>query len=339
VSSRLKKILQNVFFLLLAAALVYWAFSGNVDTESVWTEIKSSKFEWIGVAVLIMLLSHWARALRWVLLLEAMGKKVPTKHSFFAVMSGYLINSVTPRMGELARCALLKKTDDIPIEKSLGTVVTERVFDLLTTLIVLLIAIMVQYELIQDLLESQLKNAQFPPWLIPAVLVIGILSFLLFVRIFNRHKEKYTEHKVLGKIIAFLDGLIEGAKSISKLKKPGLFLVLTALIWVFYLLVGWMLFYALPSTELLGAKAALTTLLLGVLAVIIPTPSGAGTLHVLIPAGLALYGIDKSDGVAYATLSHGLQTVVFILVGGISIFLSSRISKQKKNEAPESHIA
>jgi uncharacterized protein (TIRG00374 family) len=339
VSPTFRKILQNSFFLLLAVGLVYWAFSGNVDTKSVWNEIKNSKLQWIGVAVIIMLLSHWARALRWVLLLEAMGKKVPVRHSFLAVMAGYLINSVTPRMGELARCALLKKTDDMAVERSLGTVVTERVFDLLTTLIVFLIAVLVQYDLIQGLLENQLQNASFPPWIIPAVLVIGILSFLLFVRIFNRHKEKYTEHKVLGKIIAFLDGLIEGAKSISKLKKPGLFLVLTALIWVFYLLVGWMLFYALPSTELLGAKAALTTLLLGVLAVIIPTPSGAGTLHVLIPAGLALYGIDKSDGVAYATLSHGLQTVVFILVGGISIFLSSRISKQKKNEAPESHIA
>jgi glycosyltransferase 2 family protein len=315
-----KKILKKLLYPTVAILLVLWVYN-KVQPNEVLADLKGANYFWVALAALAGLFSHFIRAVRWKLLIEPMGYKARVRTSFYAVMVGYTVNYATPRVGEVVRCALKSKTDDIPVDKLVGTVFTERVFDLLVTLLVTIIAVFSQYQLIEDFVMKALNSAEGSGtgklYILGGLALAGIAGLLVYLWL----KKRENNPLLIQKVIDFLDGLFEGAKSIFKLKRPWLFLLYTVIIWLMYFLVSYLIFFALDGTSHLGLDAAVTTLIVATFAVIIPAPGGLGSFHYFVPQGLLLYGINISLGTSYAIISHGSQMLMILIAGGLSMLM------------------
>ena len=278
------------------------------------SDLKGANYFWVALAALAGLFSHFIRAVRWKLLIEPMGYKARVRTGFYAVMVGYTVNYATPRVGEVVRCALKSKTDDVPVDKLVGTVFTERVFDVLVMLLVTMIAVFSQYQLIEDFVLKTLNSAEGSGtgelYILGGLVVAGIAGLFVYLWL----KKRSNNPPLIQKIIDFIAGLLEGAKSIFKLKRPWLFLFYTGVIWLMYFLVSYLIFFALDGTSHLG-------LIVATFAVIIPAPGGLGSFHYFVPQGLLLYGINISLGTSYAIISHGSQMLMIFIAGGLSMLM------------------
>jgi glycosyltransferase 2 family protein len=320
VNPRLKKVLTKLLYPLVAVLLIIWVYH-KVQPEEVLDDLKGANYFWVVLAAVAGLFSHFIRAVRWKLLIEPLGYKARVKTGFYSVMVGYTVNYATPRVGEVVRCALKSKTDDIPVDKLVGTVFTERVFDVLVTLLITVIAVFSQYNLIEDFVTKSLNsagdNGSTKLLLLVGLVIVGLVGLIIYFWL----KRRTNNPPIIQKVLGFIDGLFEGAKSIFKLKRPWLFLFYTGLIWLMYFLVSYLVFFALDGTSHLGLDAAVTTLIVATFAVIIPAPGGLGSFHYFVPQGLVLYGIDVSLGTSYAIISHGSQMLMIFVTGGISMLM------------------
>ncbi len=337
-SNQTKKIVQLLLVILIGSFFIYYSFKGT-DWSDLFTKISEAKIGWLILGMAISLTSHWLRAYRATLLYDAMNYKVGTKNSLYAVLIGYMMNYFIPRAGELSRCASLSKTDNLPVEKSLGSVVTERIVDMVLLIIILGGIFLLQFDMIVGFIESASSNTNTTaskssfPWKIVILTALVILSFILYFI-----KDKLLKLPLFIRIFKLLQGFSDGLLSIRHLKNPGLFIILSVLIWVGYILMMYFCLFSLESTSNLTFSDCLTVFTIGTIGVVLPAPgAGAGTYHFFVMQSLMLFGVAKEDGLAYATLVHGLQMIVLIFLGlaasGI-IYLG-----QKKNEQIKPNIS
>lgn len=322
--------LTKYLFPLIAIGLIFWVYK-TINPEEILISLKGANYLWVVLAMLAGLISHFVRAVRWKLLIEPMGYEVGVKTSFYAVMIGYMVNYVTPRMGEVARCALKSRTDKIPVDKLVGTVFTERVFDVLVMALITLFGFLSQYNLIMEFL-SRYSDSSANNTVKILVLVALVVMGLAGLFIYNKLRKRENNPPVIEKVLGFIAGLLDGAKTIFKLKRPFLFLFYTFIIWLMYFLVSYLIFFALDGTSHLGLDAAVTTLVVATAAVIIPAPGGLGSFHYFVPRGLVLYGIDLTLGTSYAIISHASQMLMIFIFGGISMLLTGFLQKGKNDE-------
>jgi uncharacterized protein (TIRG00374 family) len=315
----LKKVIQYLVILLVGGGFMYYVFKDQNWAE-LWQKIATANLWWLSLGLLVSIFSHWLRAYRAVLMYDAMNYKIKTSNSFYAVLIGYMMNYFIPRAGEVARCATLNKSDNLPVEKSLGSVVTERIFDVIIMLFLLGLVFLIQFNLIWDFIQKALANNQtqaatnsFPIKLI----LLGLIVIMAAVAFVLRNKIK--THPLFSKILVVLKGFTDGLLSIKNVKKPYLFVLLSISIWACYILMMYFCFFALQSTEHLNFAACLTVFAIGSIGVALPAPgAGAGTYHYFISQSLLLFGVASVDGVAYATMVHGAQMVLLITLGLIS---------------------
>lgn len=324
-------VVKTLVFLAIGIALLYWAFH-KMDMSEVLSALKNANYTWVLAAFLCGVLSHLSRAIRWRYLLEPMGYQVSVKHSFLAVMSGYLMNYIVPRLGEVSRCAMVNRTDKVPFEKLIGTVVVERIVDLLMTALISAAILFTQYDLLAGFISN--LTGSTPGYglifLAVAILIVLLAVFLLILK----NRAALSKNPVMAKLFAFWDGILEGLTSILSLKKVGRFLFHSFFIWTMYFMMSWLVFYSIPGTSMLGIKAGLTVLLAGTLAIIIPVPGGVGTFHTIVPAALLLYGVSEVDGLTYALISHSTQMLMIFLIGGISLFWGGAIARKNLTLLP-----
>ncbi len=332
-TKKVKTFINTVVFLILGAALFYWALSKE-DTSSLITEIKSADITFILLSMLCGILSHLARALRWKLLLTPMGYKAKTANSFHAVILGYLVNMALPRVGEITRPAVLSKLENIPFNKLMGTVLIERIVDLFITLLIAISIFFIQFDIIYDFAASLFADTSSSNAILYGIItLVGILALYLIYRF--RHW--FYNLPIIKKFKDFIEGMLDGVRTIFKLEQKGLFIFYSIFIWVMYFFMPYFVLFALDGTSHLGASASLTVLLFGTAAMIVPVPGGVGTFEVMVPAGLALYGIGSLVGSSYALITHAIQFIVIIGVGVISIiYFIVKSQKIKKNNALES---
>lgn len=317
----LKNILKFILFLSLGFILLSWAFS-NMNLKKLFWDIKNANLFWVIIAMICGLLSHLARALRWNLLLKPIGYHAKAANSFYSVIIGYFSNYLVPRLGEVTRCATLAKTDKIPIEKLLGTVFIERIVDLIITAIITLLIVVLQFELltgfynnsILPLIQFESGNSSNLKFIIAAF----IFSITLFIFIFRKNIKKL---KFYSKIINMIKGFSEGIKSIYKLEKPLVFIAYSLFIWLMYFATAYFTFFTYLPTSKLDISAGMMVLFLGTVSIIMPIPGGIGVFHKLIGAGLVLYGVEESDGITYATISHAVQMILIFFTGLISMLI------------------
>lgn len=327
----IKNILQYSLITIIGAWFLYFVFKGSNWTE-LGEKLQQADYNWIGLGLIIAMLSHYLRGLRAVMVYETMGYKVPVRNSVMAVLVGYMMNYIIPRAGELSRCAALNKTDGMPVEKSLGTVVAERAFDLLILLLLLLFIFMVNFGMISAFLEQQVGDSQgqgesLPWWKnikILALLLLGTTAVFLFL-----FRKKLLQHKLAQKLMHMLKGFSEGLLSIRHVKKPWLFVLYSVLIWLCYVLMMYFCLFSMQATSHISFSGCLTIFAIGTIGVVIPAPAaGAGTYHFAVMQSLKLYGVAEADGIAYATLVHGVQMILLLALGAIASLII--LSSQKK---------
>ncbi|MEY2792775.1 MAG: hypothetical protein RJA76_767 [Bacteroidota bacterium] len=322
----MKSTIKYLFSTLLAIALLYWAFSSsNLSWNDLSQTLASANYTWVGLSIIISIIAHYLRAIRWNQLLAVMHYKPGTIRTFSAVLIGYFANFIIPRMGEVSRCGSLQKTAEIPFEKSFGTVITERIVDLLCLAIVLGINLLIEFE--------PLKNYLFPNLHLPGNSILIAFAILLFISVLLVRKYKNSfflyvnSKKESSKIIKLLIGWIDGIKSILLVKNPLLFILYSIGIWLCYYLNAYILLLAFPESMSLGLGAAVTILVMGSFGMTMPTQGGIGAYHSLVGSTLVYYGIQKTNAAALATFFHGTQMISILLLGGLSFLITLILPK------------
>jgi len=325
------KFLKIGFFFLLGIALIWWSLH-QIPAEE-WTKftlaLKQSKL-WIVFPVFIILaLSHFLRALRWRLIMEPLGYQPSIANTYLAVLIGYLANLAIPRLGEVLKCTLLAKYEKVPAEKIVGTIVAERAFDVLSLGIVFLMALGLQFNVIEAG-WNQLKNQTANPlinsnevnWKLYIYVGIGIVLVALF---FILRKRIPT---MVASIKQILSGIWEGVMSATKLKQQKLFFVYSFGIWFLYLLATYVGLYATAGTESSFATA-ISCLAYASIGMIL-TPGGIGAYAYFMAKVLELNGVDYTLGLANGTLQWFSQFIIVLVLGGLSLIILPIINKQAK---------
>ena len=325
------KFLKIGFFFLLGIALIWWSLH-QIPAEE-WTKftlaLKQSKL-WIVFPVFIILaLSHFLRALRWRLIMEPLGYRPSIANTYLAVLIGYLANLAIPRLGEVLKCTLLAKYEKVPAEKIVGTIVAERAFDVISLGIVFLLALGLQFNVIEagwNQLKSQTSasvvDANEGDWKIYLLVGIGMVLIVLF---FILRKRIPT---IVGSIKNIISGIWEGVMSATKLKQHNLFFLYSFGIWFLYLLATYVGLYATAGTESSFATA-ISCLAYASIGMIL-TPGGIGAYAYFMAKVLELNGVDYTLGLANGTLQWFSQFLIVIVLGGISLIILPIINKQAK---------
>jgi len=326
-------ILKYALLLALSGALMVYAVRGQ-DLSRIGHYIQTANYWWLGLTLMLSVLGYFSRAYRWQMQLTASQHPVPFWRVYHAMMVGYLANIVLPRMGEVIRCSVLRRTSGVPVEVSLGTVITERVIDVLVLMLLLGSVLLLEFNkfwtFIQSLFADKYDSLAANRNVLLAVAGLATLAVLLFGYLLFRNLEKLRQNAFFVKVVAFARGLLAGVFSVLKLKNKGIFLLHTAFTWLVYYLMDYLAFRCFPETYSLDMKAGLAVLTFGAFGMAAPVSGGIGVFHVLVQSTLLVYGIGKEAGIAYALVVHGAQTLLVVLMGGISFIASA----MKSGSAP-----
>ncbi len=325
-------ILQYVFFLGLGIFLVWWS-ARDID-EHGWKEIKNSIAHanfWVLFPVLsILFLSHWIRALRWIILMEPLGYKPKKSNTFFAVMIGYLANLAVPRLGEVLKCTLLARYEKIPAEKLVGTMILERAIDVISLLIVIILTIITQTEVFSEFISQyfSFKDFQWKSLMSYKILLIIIGASLLAYFISKYFLFRFKRIKLIHNINKLLRGVFQGLFSIRRIQHKALFFFYSISIWGLYYLSTYLGLSALNETSVLGLTETLSVLSFGSIGMIV-TQGGIGAYQIIIQKTLLLYDISANIGLACGWLLWLAQTFVVLFLGLISFVLLPIYNRKK----------
>ena len=312
--------------LLVGLVLLFYAFK-NVQLDDFLSKLNLTRYGWIIGSMLLSLVAYVSRAYRWQLLLRAADQKVSTFRLTLAVFVGYLANLAFPRLGEVVRCAVLKKTNQIPVSLSIGTVVTERIIDSLVLFFFLNIALLLEFDLIVTYFENIFSTYHIPldGILYATLIVIMIVSTLIFVIL---RTNKSLSQRIKKMALEVLKGIL----TIKSIQSKSLFLITTTVMWLTYFLMSYMIFFALEETSSLSLTTGFMLLVSGGIALALPVQGGIGTYHAMIAMMLGLYCIENTTGLFLATLLHSSQILSVVIFGGISLVITLSIEKNNRND-------
>ena len=312
--------------LLLGLLLLFYAFK-NVPLDDFLSKLDQTRYGWVIGSMLLSVLAYVSRAYRWQLLLRAADQKVSTFRLTLAVFVGYLANLAFPRLGEVVRCAVLKKTNQIPVSLSIGTVVTERIIDSLVLLFFLIIALLLEFDLIVTYFENIFSTYHIPlDGLLYAALTLLMIFSILVLVILRTHTPLSQRTKKMASEV------LKGILTIKSIQSKSLFLITTTVMWLTYFLMSYMIFFALEETSSLSLTAGFMLLVSGGIALALPVQGGIGTYHAMIAMMLGLYGIENTTGLFLATLLHSSQILSVVIFGGISLVITLGIEKNNRND-------
>ena len=331
----LKKIVLKIInFLAFFAigAFIFWLVYKDQDIDRIKSVLKNDvNYFWIVISLFIGLLSHFSRTVRWGLMIEPISHKPRFINTFLAVMVGYLMNMVFPRMGELSRCGVLSRYEKVSFTKLLGTVVAERAVDMVSLLVLLVIVIFSQFgQMLRFLGENPEIEAKVLALITSPLLIIGLMALLILAYIFRKTLQHTLFYK---KVFTILMNLKEGFISIRSVNKKGWFIFHSVAIWILYYLMLYSVFFAFDFTSRLGPIAGLTTFVLASFGMVAPVQGGIGAWHFMAMEALALYGVSKDNGVIFAFVAHGSMTAMIIIIGIISVLVLPFINRRK--DTPE----
>lgn len=318
-------IIQYVIFLGLGIGIIYWMFSKMTaeQIDIMLDSIKQTRLWYLLPIFIVGFFSHYFRALRWKLMLEPMDIRPTTTNTFFAVMIGYITNLVLPRAGEVAKCTVLARYEKVPADKMIGTIVAERAFDVVCLGLITLLAFVLEADVIGNMLNSTFGGVANNTSLIILLLLAGLAGIASLVFVYIRYKES--------KIGKFIGGLAQGVMSILQLKKRGLFLLYTILIWAMYWFSVVLGFWAMPATEHLTLSIALVVLIVGSVG-IIATPGGIGAYPALVASALSVYNVDaNTHGQAFGWVSWSVQMGIIVVLGVLSIIFLPVINRKPED--------
>lgn len=305
----------------------------ELDKAEFYNAFKEADYVLLIPIIIMSLLSHLSRSVRWKLLMEPLGYRPALKNVFAATMVGYLANSAIPRLGEILKCSILARYEKLKIDKLVGTILVERTFDLICFIVFIGITVLIQINLIGSYVKKEVdtiaSGTGMPLWEKALIAVTVLVSVLLIIRFLIK---KFPHNVVISKINSFVRGIGAGFATIRKLKHRRLFIAHTFFIWTMYLLQIYLGFYTLSGTSALTLKAACSVLTLATLAMI-ATPGGIGSFPIFVMRVLLIYGITRSTGQAFGWLMWGASTSIIVTCGVLALLLLPYLNKKNKNES------
>ena len=284
-------------------------------------DFASADYFWLFMVVAAFTVSNISRMMRWKMLLAPLGVQMNKLNGFLTIMLGYFANLGLPRSGEFIRAGTLARYEDVEFEKVMGTVVVDRIIDVVSLLIAILLAFVFSFSDITAFLDSM--DVSFGSIKILGVLaVFGLLGLVVLIYFVRKYPDNFLVKKLLG--------FYEGIKSIRGIDKPFWFVFHSVLIWLMYFTMTWVGLYAFEPTAHLGASAGLLIFVVGSLGIVIPTPGGMGTYHALVGACLAMvYGLSQADGFSFANIIFfTLQIGANILFGVLALILLPLLNRK-----------
>lgn len=284
-----------------------WYTFSKLPVSTIIPFVKSANYWWIILGVTFGFLSHLSRAYRWQYLLEPMGYQIKLPNSMMAVFITYLANYGVPRSGEVLRAAVLTNYEGVPFEKSFGTIVAERMADLVVMLGIIAITLVLEFDFILDLLQHAFQPKKI--LLLGLVLFLAVTALVLFI--------KYSQSRFAIKVKQFLKGLVEGVLSIFKMKHKWAFIGHTLFIWGMYILMFYVTTFALPELNTVSIGAILVAFISASFT-IAATNGGIFVYPAAVMAALTVFGIDKDPSFAFGWIMWSAQTVMIIIAGSLS---------------------
>ena len=330
----MKPFLRRVLPILLAVGLLWYVLK-DVPLTQMAGQFQQANYGWLLLVGLLIGLFYIIRAARWRLTLQAIGYQPSLFRTTIALLAGTLAGMIVPGAGELTRCGSLQRMDDVPVSKSLGSVVAERIIDLLMLILVLLLTFLLEFRRMQIYLRD-LTPAIPGSFLLVTGFVLAVAVAIIGWRIVNR--VALREHPFVVKVTGLLQGFKQGFMAIRQLPNPGLFVAYTLINQVLAWLANYVLLLAVEDTQNLPPKAALTILAvssLGGLAV--PTQGGIGTYHFLVSRALLLYGFTVTQGAVVATFLHAVGFGINLLLSSVS-FLILPLLINRKTRSQQQHF-
>ena len=323
----MNKFLRQAIPLLLALTLLIYALK-DISLISIVHQFQQANYLFILLALISTVLSYWLRGKRWQQPLRSLGYAPTAFRGTVSIVSGMVASMIVPGSGEVTRCLTLQRTDGVPFAQGMGSVVAERVLDLLMLLVVLLITFILEFGRMQAYMSGLTFGSL--TGIVSIVLVGLIFIAIIFYGIWQLPFIK--QHPVTSKIITFSQGLWEGFSAIRRLPSPTLFVALTVYYQILVWLISYLLLLSLDLTKSLPPTAALTILAvssIGGLAV--PTQGGVGTYHFLVSRALVLYGLSTAEGALVATFMHAVGFGINLVLSSIS-FMIIPVLVQKRQE-------
>ncbi len=318
---KIGSVLQYVVFLGLGLFLL-WYTTRNLSSEEISmmkASLLNAKYLMILPAMILLLASHYSRALRWKILMEPLGFQPSTLNTFFAVMLSYFFNLLVPRLGEVMKCTLLARYEKTPVDKLIGTMVAERAFDVICMLIVIFLTIVLQINIVGEYASNELGKLFSGQINTGRLVVLGLIVVaLLFLVRYVLYR--FAHISIIAKVKAIVKGIWEGLTSVRNVKRKTAFFLHSIFIWSMYLLSIRIGFYAMESVSHLGIEPSFTILSFGSLAMII-TQGGIGAYQLAVQKTLVLYNISEVNGLAFGWLLWLVQTVMVLGVGLLCLFL------------------
>ncbi|MCL6293703.1 lysylphosphatidylglycerol synthase transmembrane domain-containing protein [Jejuia spongiicola] len=315
--AKIKKALKIILPLALGVFLVWYSLS-KVSLDELMVYVKKADYTWILLGMFLGLLSHLSRAYRWLFQLEPMGYKIKLGNSIMAVFATYLINYTIPRAGEVARASIITNYEGVPFEKGFGTIVAERIADMIVMLGIIIITLFLQFDFIYGFLVEKFD---------PTKIIIALVSLIFLVVLFTRYIKK-SQSKIAVKIKTFVNGLIEGALSIFKMKKKWAFVFHTLFIWGMYLLMFYVTSFSIKELDGINAGAILIGFISASFS-IAATNGGIGSYPLAIYAAFSIFGIAEEPSIAFGWIMWASQTLLIILFGGLSLIYLPIFNRRK----------
>ena len=315
-SSRTKKIIKIIIPLLFGGGLIWYLFT-IIPPKTLLEYFKNANYWWISLGLFFGILSHLSRAYRWKFMLEPMGYTPRFINSALAVLIGYFVNLAIPRAGEVSRASVMANYENIPFEKGFGTIVAERIADLIMMFLIIGVTLLIQFDFILQLVKEKLD---------PVKIIIGLAVCLIGGFFFYKYVRKSTKGIGL-KIKKFIKSLVEGVTSIFRMKNKWPFIFHTVFIWAMYVLMFWA---TIPAIE--GLQVPFGGILVGFIAggfSIAATNGGIGLYPLAVAGAFTLFGVPEEPSTAFGSVMWAAQTAMVILFGGLSFLLLPICNKAK----------
>ncbi|MCR4774564.1 MAG: flippase-like domain-containing protein [Prevotella sp.] len=325
-----KNVINNIvkvgLSLLLGGVILYWMYR-DFDFQSVeHVLLHEMNWTWMLLSFPFGILAQVFRGWRWRQTLEPLGEHPKTSTSIYSIFISYAISLVIPRIGEFARCGVLRRYEGVSFPKAIGTVVTERAIDSMLVLAITGVAFITQLRIFDIFfiktgtnIDTILHRFSSTGYIVTVIcgLAIVVLAYLLMkkLKIFNKVRNTFA-------------GIMQGITSLKKVRNVPLFITFTLLIWVSYFLHYYLTFFCFEATSHLGIACAFVTFIVGSIAVVVPTPNGAGPWHFAVKTMLILYGLADTDALYFVLIVHSVQTLLVASLG-IYAWIALAVRKNK----------
>lgn len=310
----------------IAIALLYFAFR-NIEFSEFMEKAQQVDYTWVILSILLSLVGYYARAYRWNILMKPLGfPGLNVNRTILAVLVGYLANMAFPRLGEVTRCGMMKRSDDVPISVSLGTVITERIIDLLSLIVLIIASLGLEYDRLMTFLVGTFSGVDPEGLLLKLIIgaIVGGVTIVVIGYVLFQRNER---------VRAFIKELIRGILSLREIDNLWGFILSTLVLWVVYYFMSYIIVFSMPETAYLSWSVGIMLLVVGGIALALPVQGGIGTYHAFVGGMLVLYAVENTTGVFLATLLHTSQIIAVAVFGGLALIISFFIQKRKASEA------